>query len=344
MSALARARRALLLPATVAASFVVLGAGVGLSFRNGNLTGVLPADAAAAEAAYTPATGLGTTAPVPAAREVGGAGALEPADRPVSLAVEVSGVVDAVLVAEGATVAAGDPLLRLRGAPAAADRAAAEAEARAARADRAAAGDDAAAAEARAALSATAAQRAQALAPTGAATPDELDRALRTRDADAATAAASRARARQAEARVAAADARVALATAREAQLTLRAPTDGEVLQVLLRAGEATSPTQAALVLGDTRQLRARVDINERDATRVAPGQPARVRVEGSDTDLPGRVVEVARRVGRKNVRTEDPTERQDARFVETVIALDAAPRLPIGIRVQGFIQVDAAD
>ena len=51
MSAFARARRALLLPGAVLGSFVLLAAGVGLSFRNGNLTGVLPADAAAAEAA-----------------------------------------------------------------------------------------------------------------------------------------------------------------------------------------------------------------------------------------------------------------------------------------------------
>jgi HlyD family secretion protein len=38
---------------------------------------------------------------------------------------------------------------------------------------------------------------------------------------------------------------------------------------------------------------------------------------------VPGKVVEVARRMGRKNVRTDDPTERIDTKILEVVLELD---------------------
>jgi multidrug resistance efflux pump len=340
MSPFARIRRALLLPSVVVVSFALLGVGVATSRANGNLVGATPKDEARARAPYAPATGLDVVAPLPGRGEVGGAGAIEPADRPVSLVTETSGVVAEVLVVEGARVEAGQPLLRLRGDAPRAELAAARADARAAAGEVAALEADAAAASARAALARTTADRVAALAEKGAATADDRDRATRTSEADDATSRATGARARQAVARVRAAEARIALAEARVAELELRAPAAGEVLQVLVRPGEAVSPTTPAIVVGDTSRLRARLDVNERDALAVAIGQRARVRVEGASVDLPGRVVEVARRVGRKKVRTEDPTERQDARFVETVVELDQAPRVPVGIRVQGYVEV----
>ncbi len=334
-------RRALLIPAVVGMSLLLLGAGVAASDANGNLTAATPADRAAAAAPFAPATGLDVSAPLPGTGEVGGAGAIEPADRPVALSPETAGVVAEVLVAEGDPVEAGQVLVRLRDESARAEVAGAQADVRAATSDLAAARADAAGAAARAALSRSTAERTSSLALRTAATPDEVDRAERTRDADAAATDAAAARVGQASARLASVQARLALSEARLAQLSVRAPAAGEVLQMLTRAGEAASPGAAVAVIGDTRRLRARIDVNERDALRVQVGQAAHVRVEGAAEPIAGRVVEVARRVGRKNVRTEDPTDRQDVRFVETVIALDQAPRVPMGIRVQGYIQVE---
>ena len=335
---LARLRRALALPSVVGVSVILLVAGLAVATANGKLTAASAADIAEANAPYAPSTGLDTLAPIPVGGEVGGAGAIEPADRPVSLAPEVSGVVAAVLVAEGDRVVAGQPLLRLRDETALAERAEAEANRRAAASDLSAARGDAAAAAARAASATASFDRTAALFARDAATLDERDRAQRVRDADVADAAAAAARVDQAAGRLRATEARTALAEARIAQLELRAVGDGEVLQVLLRAGEAATPTAPAVVTGDTSRLRARLDLNERDALSVVVGQRARVRIEGAAKDIGGRVVEVARRVGRKNVRTEDPTDRQDARFVETVVELDRAPLVPMGIRVQGYV------
>lgn len=335
-----RLRRAIVVPAAIVTSLALLAGGVVLASTNGNLVEPTDGDRQAANATFAPATGLDVVAPLPQAGEVGGAGAIEPSDRPTALVPSVSGVVDAVLVREGDQVSAGQPLLRLRSETERAELAAAEAEVRAAAGEVAALRAEATAAEARAAQSAGTAERTLALAARNAATPDERDRAERSQDADAAAAAAARARAEQAAGRLGAARARVELAAARLDRLELRAPADAEVLQVLVRPGEAASPNTTAIVTGDTARLRARIDINERDAAALAVGQKARVRVEGSEQDLTGSVVEIARRVGRKNVRTEDPTDRQDARFVETLIELDTAPRVPIGIRVQGFVAV----
>jgi Asp-tRNA(Asn)/Glu-tRNA(Gln) amidotransferase A subunit family amidase len=82
----------------------------------------------AASSASVELAGLDVKVGLHATGEVGGAGAIEPLDRPVSLAPEVSGVVAEVLVQEGQTVTAGQELVRLRDATARADADAADAE------------------------------------------------------------------------------------------------------------------------------------------------------------------------------------------------------------------------
>ena len=42
--------------------------------------------------------------------------------------------------------------------------------------------------------------------------------------------------------------------------------------------------------------------------------------------------------MGRKNVRTDDPTERMDTKILETVVQLDDAQGLVPGLRVTGYI------
>ena len=51
-----------------------------------------------------------------------------------------------------------------------------------------------------------------------------------------------------------------------------------------------------------------------------------------------GKVVEVGRRFGRKNIRTDDPVERNDTKVLETVIELDGKPPLVPGQRVTSFV------
>ena len=44
------------------------------------------------------------------------------------------------------------------------------------------------------------------------------------------------------------------------------------------------------------------------------------------------------RRFGRKNIRTDDPVERNDTKVLEVVIDLERADKLIVGQRVRSFI------
>ena len=53
---------------------------------------------------------------------------------------------------------------------------------------------------------------------------------------------------------------------------------------------------------------------------------------------FPGRVVRVGQILGRKNFRTDEPTERVDTKILETLLELEDGHELPIGLRVQAFV------
>ena len=142
-------------------------------------------------------------------------------------------------------------------------------------------------------------------------------------------------------ARVIAAEARVLQAQATVDRLVIRAPIDGEILQVKVREGELYSftGTEPLLVMGDTSKLRVRMDVDERDIARVAVGNPSWVTADAfGATKFVGQVTEIGRRFGRKNIRTDDPTEKNDTKVLEVVIALEGHSQLVPGQRVTSFI------
>lgn len=300
---------------------------------------------------------------------IGGNGLVEPADRETKVAAQVNAVVKHVAVTEGALVKVGELLVQLENGVELAQLDAAEAELAGERAaytrtskglrmeDRDAVSAETQAAKARSELSQSVLARTEQLAKTGAATPDELERARRTAQQDAASARAAEARLRAAEsggrsedialqrARVLAAEARVAQARAALERLAVRAPLDGEVLQVKVRQGELYSfaGVEPLVVMGDTTTLRVRMDVDERDVARVQLGAAAWVTADAfGATRFPGRVVNVGRRFGRKNVRTDDPVERNDTKILEVIIQLDARGQLVPGQRVSSFIVAQA--
>ena len=300
---------------------------------------------------------------------LGAPGVIEPRSAEAKIAPEVPGVVSEVLAAEGSVVEVGAPLVKMRSEVEQAALAAAEAELASAQAqlrklvkgaraeDVEAATTDAAAARARAALSAQQLARLENLQRAGASTKEELERAATQAEADRYSAASLEAR-RLALANgtrredVDAAVAAVAVSRARAAQaraafdrLTLKAPFAGEVLQVFVRPGEYLNPAAgAAVTLGDTAALRARLDVDERDVGRVRLGQRGFVQAEAlGDRRIAARVVEIGRRMGRKNVRTDEPTSRVDMQILEVVLELDQREPLPQGLRVSGYLDASPA-
>lgn len=145
------------------------------------------------------------------------------------------------------------------------------------------------------------------------------------------------------------ADADVSLARARldEARAVyektfIRAPIDGVVLRRHRKAGESVSTQfdSPIVTMADDRVRRVRIDVDEADVSRIAVGQSAYVTADAfGDRRFAGRVVRVSQLLGRKNVRTDEPTERVDTKVLETLVELEDGRELPLGLRVQAFIQ-----
>lgn len=73
---------------------------------------------------------------------------------------------------------------------------------------------------------------------------------------------------------------------------------------------------------------------------RVKLGQPGRVLADAFGArEFPGRVVEVGWQMSRKNVRSDEPTERIDTKILEVVLELDDGRDLLTGLRVVGDLE-----
>jgi HlyD family secretion protein len=326
-------------------------------------------DARAAHREIPPSRGGDERQPPVEADRLGGDGIVEPADRESKVAAAVDGRIKSIEVKEGDHVRAGDILVVLdndveKAALMAAER---DVAAQKAQLSRTAAGQrpeeihaaiaDAESAQARAALSRDSLARTKVLAQDAAATPDELDKAVHQADIDQKAYEAAEARKSAAvdgarrddvaidAAKLGAINGRAAQARALFEQKIVRAPIDGEILQVKVRAGEFfnTKGSDPMVIMGDTRVLRVRMDLNERDVARVRAGQTSFAQLPAyGDRRFPGRVVEIGRRMGRKNVRSDDPTERIDTKILEVVCELDTPEGLVPGLRVNNYIDLDS--
>jgi len=74
--------------------------------------------------------------------------------------------------------------------------------------------------------------------------------------------------------------------------------------------------------------------VAQSELARVAVGQRAWVTADAcGDRRFEGKVVGVGRILGRKNIRTEEPTEKVDTKVLETLIELGLDGRLQVGPR-----------
>jgi HlyD family secretion protein len=112
-------------------------------------------------------------------------------------------------------------------------------------------------------------------------------------------------------------------------RLTVRAPMASTVLQVGIRPGEfvGTPPGETLMVLGNVQQLHLRVDIDEHDIPRFAPGAKAQAVMRG----YPDRVfqldfIRVQPFVVPKRNLTGDNTEQVDTRVLQAIYAFREPP------------------
>ena len=145
-----------------------------------------------------------------------------------------------------------------------------------------------------------------------------------------------------AEAAVAAARAQLAEARATLEKSYIRAPLSGVILRKLRHTGESVSTQfdSPVITMADDSTLRVRLDVDESDVSKLQVGQRAYVTAEAYGThQFGGRVIRVGRILGKKNIRTDEPSEHVDTKILETLVELDPGQALPLGLRVDSFVE-----
>jgi RND family efflux transporter MFP subunit len=130
-------------------------------------------------------------------------------------------------------------------------------------------------------------------------------------------------------------------------RLTVRAPVDGQVLQVKVHLGEF-APTGALptplILLGSVDKLHVRVDVEEHEAWRVLPEARAAASVRGNaDLKTPLTFVRFEPFVVPKKSLTGDSTERVDTRVLQVIYRVDDQ-NVPLFVGQQMDVFIDAGN
>jgi RND family efflux transporter MFP subunit len=152
---------------------------------------------------------------------------------------------------------------------------------------------------------------------------------------------------RIAEAQLAQAKAQFSSASIELDKLTVRAPVDGQVLQLKTHLGEFAPTGVLAtplIMLGNVDTLHVRVDVDENDAWRIKDGAAATGCLRGNkDITTPLKFVRFEPYVVPKKSLTGDSTERVDTRVLQVIFSFDRGS-LPIFVGQQMDIFVDAPE
>jgi len=262
-------------------------------------------------------------------RTVAAVGLIEASTENISIGTPLPGVVERVRVTAGQTVVRGEPLFEL--------------DARQLRAQR----------EVRQQAVAVARARVRVAEARLADLQRQLDFAEQVKDKRAISAEElSRRRSAvqtagaeldQTRSEAAAADADVRAVEVDLERSVIRAPLAAEVLQVKVRAGEyapAAATATPLILLGRSRPLHVRVDVDEHEAWRVRAGAAAVGHVRGNaDLTAPLEFVRFEPFVVPKRSLTGDSTERVDTRVLQIIYRVNRDDaRLFIGQQLDVFI------
>jgi len=244
---------------------------------------------------------------------VAGSGLVEASTENISIGTQIAGIVSKIFVRIGSDVKAGDPLFKID------DRSLlAELAIR------------------RATIQVAEAQLADAQYELELAKSLSVERITSIEERDRKRFAAQKAEAQLAQAR-----AEVKSSETDLERLTVRAPVDGQVLQLKVHLGEfapvaATAAGEPPLILlGSVTPLHVRVDVDENDAWRVRPGATAVGYLRGNkNIKAPLTFVRFEPYVVPKKSLTGDSAERVDTRVLQVIFRFDRGD-LPIFVGQQ---------
>lgn len=128
-------------------------------------------------------------------------------------------------------------------------------------------------------------------------------------------------------------------------RLVVRAPVDGEVLQVNVRPGQLATLSwkEPMVVLGEVKRLHVRVDVDENDLYRFREGAPAVATLKGQvKPEFPLEFFRIEPYVIPKRSLTGDNSERVDTRVLQVLYILPDTPpaRVYVGQQMDVFLDV----
>jgi HlyD family secretion protein len=279
--------------------------------------------------ATVPAEPVATPSAAPFSAYIAGAGIVEASSENIQIGTPVAGIVTEIPVAVGSDVKKGDPLFQI-------DNRELQAELKV---------KQAALESAREQVKVEAANMADArnkwamwveIGDKGAVSKDELDsRRFMVQKTEAAYSKSG--------ADVKSAEAAVGQVETEIERRIVRAPVDGQVLQIKTHLGEFAPANVVAtplVVLGNVKVLHVRTDIDENDAWRLDPKAEAVAFVRGNNQiSTPLKLVRVEPYVIPKRSLTGDSTERVDTRVLQVLYKVERAS-VPIYVGQQMDVYV----
>lgn len=127
----------------------------------------------------------------------------------------------------------------------------------------------------------------------------------------------------------------------------VRAPLSGTILRKHLKSGESVIGSMGAtntpiVTLADTSVLRVHMDVDETDVAKLKTGQKAYVKADAyGDKQFQASVFRIGEILGKKNIRTDEPSEKVDTKILEVLLELEPNSQLKPGLRVDAFISAE---
>jgi HlyD family secretion protein len=265
-----------------------------------------------------PAAPVAAAPPAPYRAFVAGAGIIEANTENIAIGTQIAGIVSKIYVQIGGHVETGDPLFTIDD-----------------RAQRALVATKAAA------VKVAEAQFAHANYELGLGEGLTEKRVLSLEDRET-----RRSNAQTVEAQLAQAKADFESAKTDLERLTVRAPVDGEVMQLKIHLGEFAPTgvlTQPLILLGSVQPMNVRVNVDENDAWRVRANAQAVGYLRGNNQiRTPLQFVRFEPYVVPKMSLTGDSTERVDTRVLQVIYSFERG-ELPIYVGQQMDIYIDAS-
>ena len=124
--------------------------------------------------------------------------------------------------------------------------------------------------------------------------------------------------------------------------MTIRAPIDGTVLQVNVKAGELATPAslQPPLLLADLSALCVRAEVDERDLGSIKVRQAVSVRAAAyPDREFEGSVSSIAPLVEPGRLAPPGTRNQADVDVVQVVVGLTGSGQLSVGMKADVYFR-----